>query len=124
MTFDEFIKANKRKRTDDLISEFMKYVVGVTPFHVDCPKNYFIRFEHYEELAENFIKISNTPEFIPEKGDLCVWGSGVCNGKGAAFLATGKGNEKHFYCAYINRRGKMNKKRCNYKYFLGVLRAD
>lgn len=123
MTFDEFIKMQKNKKTDDLVSDFLKEVAEITPVCVEFKKNYFIRFEHFEQMTEHFVKIPNSAEFIPQRGDLCVWGSGVCNGKGAAFLATGKGNAKHFYCFETNKHGKMNIKRCNYKYFLGAIRV-
>lgn len=123
MTSAEFIKMYKRKRAEDLISEFMKEVVCISPVSVDCPKDYFIRFEHYGQLSEYFFKIRNSPVFVPGKGDICIWGSGVNNGIGKACIATGRGNTKRFFCIDLNRRGKIRIKKCNYKFFLGVLRV-
>lgn len=124
MTFDEFILKNKRKNFDALVDDYLEEVFGIAPLDIDLPKNYFIRFEHYSQLTDNFNRIMNTPGFTVKKGDLCVWGSGVCDGRGYASVAAKDGDSKHFYTCERSHRGKRIKRvRHNYKYFLGVLRA-
>lgn len=124
MTFDEFILNKKRKFSGNLVADYLEEVFGIEPLDIDPPKNYFIRFEHFSQLTDNFDKIINTPGFTVEKRDLCIWGSGVCDGRGFASIAAGGGNKKHFYTYEPSGRGKRIKLvRHNYRHFLGVLRA-
>lgn len=124
MTLDEFILKHKKAASRDLVEDYLEEVFGIEPLNIDPPKNYFIRFEHFGQLTDNFNKIMNTPEFAVKKGDLCVWGSGVCDGRGCASVAADGGDTKHFYTYERSGHGKRIKRvRHNYKHFLGVLRA-
>lgn len=124
MIFDEFILKQKRKASGDLVADYLEEVFGIAPLSIDFPKNYFIRFEHYEQLTKAFVRIHNTSDFVPQKGDLCVWGSGVCGGKGCAAIASGRGNRKRFYILRRSKNGRrIKRERHNYSSFLGVLRS-
>lgn len=124
MNFDEFIIKYKRKHSDDLVTDYLEEVFGISMLDVGCAKNYFIRFEHFEQLTENFDKIRNNHGFVVQKEDLCVWGSAVCDGDGYAAIAADKGDTKRFYTCELSRHGKGIKRvRHDYnKNFLGVLR--
>lgn len=75
-------------------------------------------------LYENFIKIKNTPEFVPEKGDIFVWNEKRGKGAGHVAICTGEGNTKEFYSYDLNWNGrkKVQKVKHDYKNVLGVLR--
>lgn len=124
MTFDEFILKQKRTASDNPVADYLEEVFGIEPPDIDFPKNYFIRFEHYSQLTDNFNRIMNTLGFTVKKGDLCIWGSGVCDGRGYASIAAEDGDSRHFYTCERSRRFKRLKRvRHNYRHFLGVLRA-
>ena len=67
--------------------------------------------------------LENTPSFVPQKGDIVIWGAGLGNIYGHIAIATGEGNTSQFYSYDMNWGGKACKKVLhNYKGFLGVLR--
>ena len=84
MSFDAFIKKYYGKATDydgaygaqcvDLIKMYLKYVFGITPKSIGNAHAYYDNFALHSYLTKNFIRIKNTPEFIPMKGDICVFG--------------------------------------------------
>lgn len=83
-------------------------------------------FENYDKLPlkESFTKISNNTSFIPKKGDIVVWGTGVGSEYGHIAIATGEGSKSNFYSYDLNWESKsVHKVNHNYSGFLGVLRA-
>lgn len=84
MTLDAFIKKYLGKATDydgaysaqcvDLIKMYLKYVFGITPKSIGNAHTYFNNFTLYPFLNKNFVRIKNSPKFIPMKGDICVFG--------------------------------------------------
>ena len=87
-------------------------------------KDYFEKYESYPVLVENFERIKNTDDFIPQQGDMVVWGAGLGNTYGHIAIATGEGNTSNFNSYDLNWGSKIVKKVShNYKGFLGVLRA-
>lgn len=132
MTFDEFIKKYLGEAVDydgscgvqcvDLAKMCMHYVLGIKPKAIGNAHAYFDDFKKHRFLYENFTLIKNTPDFVPMKGDFCVWGKSL-NGYGHIALATGEGDTKHFFTYDQNWGGKAAKKvEHDYKHFLGVLR--
>ncbi|MBR2867870.1 MAG: phage holin family protein [Clostridia bacterium] len=132
MTFDEFIEKYIGKAVDydgscgvqcvDFAKMVMKYVLGITPKAIGNAHAYFDDFYEHSFLKNNFLLIKNTPEFVPQKGDFCVWSKSM-NGYGHIAIASGEGDTKHFFTYDQNWGGKQAKKvEHNYKYFLGVLR--
>ena len=70
-----------------------------------------------------FTKIANTADFVPEQGDIAVWGSKLGNTYGHVSIATGEGDTNKFYSYDLNWGSKVVKKvQHSYKGFLGVLR--
>lgn len=57
-------------------------------------QQYFTRFNEVSALVKNFTKISNTPEFVPMQGDICVFKS--VDNIGHISIATGEGNTSYF----------------------------
>lgn len=77
MTFNEFVKLFNGKATDfdkgcgiqcvDLAKMFIYYVLGINPLSIGNAEAYFRRYEELPYLHDNFIRIYNTPTFIPQK---------------------------------------------------------
>lgn len=84
MTLDAFIKKYLGKATDydgaysaqcvDLIKMYLKYVFDITPKSIGNAHTYFNDFTLHPFLNKNFVRIKNSPKFIPMKGDICVFG--------------------------------------------------
>ncbi len=136
MTYDEFLKKYAGKAVDydgvagvqcvDLVKRYLKDVFGISAGSWGDAHCYFDNFTAHKELTANFIRISNTPEFVPQKGDICVWKSSLSKGGwGHIAIATGEGDTAHFYSYDQNWTGKHDpctKIRHNYSHFAGVLR--
>lgn len=134
MSFDEFLRKYKerfRNYSDkektgciEILNAYLENNFGIARINIAEAKDFFIRFEQFEQLAEKFTKIYYSDDFVPVKGDICVWGSGVGQGHGHVSVATGEGNIKYFYSYDISQNKKhLKRTRNNYRYFLGVLRA-
>lgn len=84
-----------------------------------------INFNNISALTKNFTRIANTPDFVPQKGDIVVWAPSLNGGWGHIAIATGEGNTTYFYSYDQNWTGnhdacKMVKH--NYNHVYGVLR--
>lgn len=89
MTFDQFIAKYKGKGVDvdgfpktnpyqcvDLIRQYIKEVLNQPqPKGVTGAKDFFTNFETDPNLNQYFNKIVNTPEGVPSKGDIIIWGA-------------------------------------------------
>lgn len=100
MTFDEFVKKYSGKQTDydggfgvqcvDLAKLYMEKVLNIKTYAIGNAEAYWRRFNEIKFLRDNFIKIPNSPTFVPQKGDVAVWDTkhgkyghiAVCNGEG------------------------------------------
>lgn len=133
INFEKFIKKYLGKATDidgsagvqcvDLAKAYLKEVFDIPFFAVGSAKNYFERFERFSALRDKFVRIPNTPDFVPIKGDIAVWGSSKGGGHGHVAICSGEGDTRHFYSYDQNWDGKACKLvRHDYRGFLGVLR--
>lgn len=135
LTFDSFIKSYLGKSIDydgvsgvqcvDLIKVYLDKCFGIKAGAWGNAKDYYENFNNVSALKTNFTKIANTPSFIPQKGDICVWGKNVSDSHnyGHIAIATGEGNTSEFYTYDQNWGGKpMKKVKHKYSAFLGVLR--
>ncbi len=135
MDFDAFVKAYIGRSIDydgvsgvqcvDLAKVYMNKVFGLKPGAWGNAKDYYENFNNISALKNNFTRIANTPDFVPQKGDICVWGRNVSSSHnyGHIAIATGEGNTKELYTYDQNWNGKaMKKVKHNYIAFLGVLR--
>lgn len=133
MTFDEFVKRFNGKATDfdggsgvqcvDLAKMYFYYVLGLKPKAIGNAEAYWNRYNELSYLKDNFIRIANTPSFIPQKGDVVVWDKR--HGKyGHIAIANGEGTTSYFYSYDQNWLiKKMHLVKHNYKSgFAGVLR--
>ncbi len=134
MTFDEWVKKNVGKGIDydgvygvqcvDLAKHYIKNVLGITPQSIGNAIEYYNKRKTSEYLTKNFKWIDNTPEFIPKKGDLCVFTSK--SGNGHISVATGEGTTSYFYSYDQNypkaKHEPMTLIKHTYTSFLGVLR--
>lgn len=134
MTYDKWVKQNIGKGIDydgtygvqcvDLAKHYIKNVLGITPQSIGNAIEYYNKRKTSEYLTKNFKWIDNTAEFIPKKGDLCVFTSK--SGHGHISVATGEGTTSYFYSYDQNfpkaKHEPMTKIKHSYTSFLGVLR--
>lgn len=134
MTFNKWVKENLGKGIDydgtygvqcvDLAKHYIKNVLGITPQSIGNAIEYYNKRKTSEYLTKNFKWIDNTAEFIPKKGDLCVFTSK--SGNGHISVATGEGTTSYFYSYDQNfpkaKHEPMIKIKHSYASFLGVLR--
>lgn len=134
MNFDEFVKKYNGKATDydggcgvqcvDLAKLYMDKVLGIKIGAIGNAEAYWNRYNELSILNKNFDRIANTPNFIPQKGDIVVWG--LKHGKyGHIAIADGVGTTSYFYSYDQNWHGKaMKRVKHTYKDgFEGVLRS-
>ena len=134
MTFNEYFSKNIGKSIEfdgvypyqccDMVNDYMQKCFNIFtyyPYNFNA-QQYFTRFNEVSALVKNFTKISNTPEFVPMKGDICVFKS--ADNVGHISVATGEGNTKYFYSYDQNYNGHkyVAKEKHTYTNFLGVLR--
>lgn len=134
MTFNEWVNKYIGRAVDydgsagaqcvDLAKSYLKDVHGISQFSIGgSAMYYYSRFATFASLTRKFIKIANTPEFVPLKGDIAVWNSSKGGGHGHVAVCTGEGDTKHFYSYDMNWNGKaMKKVKHDYSGFYGVLR--
>ena len=134
MNYSEFISKYNGKSFDydgaagvqcvDLIKMYLNKVFGINPGNWGNAKDYYENFNNLP-LKNSFTRIANTASFVPQKGDICVWGTGLGNKYGHVAIATGEGNTSEFYTYDLNWNSKTVKKVLHtYKGFLGVLRPN
>lgn len=134
MTFEKWVKQNIGKGIDydgaygvqcvDLAKHYIKNVLGITPQSIGNAIEYYNKRKTSEYLTKNFKWIDNTAEFVPKKGDLCVFTSR--SGHGHISVATGEGTTSYFYSYDQNfpkaKHEPMTLIKHSYNSFLGVLR--
>lgn len=134
MNYEEFINTYNGKGFDydnvsgiqcvDLIKMYLDKVFGIKAGAWGNAKDYYENLNNLP-LKNSFTRISNTASFIPQKGDIVVWGAGLGNTYGHIAIATGEGNTSSFYSYDLNWGSKIvHKVQHNYKGFLGVLRPN
>ena len=133
MNYSEFIGEYNGKSFDydgvsgvqcvDLIKMYLDKVFGIKAGAWGNAKDYYENFNNLP-LKNSFERIANTPSFVPKKGDIAVFGTGLGNKYGHICIATGEGDTDNFYSYDLNWNGKtVHKVNHTYKGFLGVLRA-
>ena len=132
MNLDEFVSRYLGKATDydggmgtqcvDLIKLYLDKVFNLTPGAWGNAKDYYENYNNNSVLKANFDRIPNTPDFVPQRGDICIFGTDL--GKyGHICIATGKGDTSSFTSWDQNWGSKeMKEVTHNYNGFLGVLR--
>lgn len=134
MTFDEWVKKYSGKAIDydgtygvqcvDLVKHYVKNVLGISPQSIGNAIEYYNKRNKVAYLKDNFRWHNNTPDFIPKKGDICVFTSK--SGNGHVSVATGEGTTSYFYSYDQNypkaQHEPMTKIKHSYNSFLGVLR--
>lgn len=134
MTFEKWVSQNLGKSIDydgtygvqcvDLAKHYIKNVLGVKPESIGNAIEYYNKRKTSEYLTKNFKWIDNTAEFVPKKGDLCVFTSR--SGNGHISVATGEGTTSYFYSYDQNfpraKHEPMTLVKHSYTSLLGVLR--
>ena len=134
MNFDEFVKKYNGQAIDydggfgvqcvDLIKLYAEKVLGLKFGAFGNAHAYYDNFENIKMLKDNFIKIKNTPDFVPQKGDIIIWNTRRGNGAGHIALCNGIGT-KNYFCSYdMNWNGvkAMQLIKHTYSNVLGVIR--
>lgn len=134
MNYQEFINEYNGKSFDydgisgvqcvDLIKMYLDKVFEIKSSAWGNAKDYYENFNNLP-LKNYFTRIKNTPDLIPQKGDICIWGTGLGNKYGHIAIATGEGTAKQFYSYDLNWGVKTVRRVLhNYTGFLGVLRPN
>lgn len=135
MTVKEFIQKWLGKKADwdkhyggQCVDLFRFYVHEVLrqpqPRPVLGAWQFWANFDRDPNLYKYFVKIPNTPDFVPQEGDVAVWNRRKGRGYGHIAICTGRGNTSWFesfdqnwsrisYCELVKH---------NYRDFYGVLR--
>lgn len=111
----------------DLIKRYLKECFNLNvPLGFGNAVDYYVNFSKKKLLTDNFKRIENTPDFIPEAGDIVVWNEKRGKGAGHVAIATGKGDLYTFYSYDLNwnNRKKVQEVRHDYKNVYGVLRYN
>lgn len=135
MNYQEFINNYNGKAVDfdgvsgaqciDLVKLYLTKVFGISTGAWGNAKDWYLNYSNVTNLRNNFTRIANTKSFVPQKGDIVVWGATSSNPYGHIAIATGEGNTSQFYSYDMNWGGKACKKVLhNYNAFLGVLRPN
>ncbi len=110
----------------DLVKCYLKEVFGLESGAWGDAHCWYDNFNHILTLYNNFTRIPNTPNFVPKKGDIGVWDSGLSpKGFGHIAICTGEGDTNHFYSHDQNWTGRHDpctKVYHTYSHFAGVLR--
>lgn len=134
MKYDYWASSNLGKGIDydgvygvqcvDLVKHYIKNVLEFTPQSIGNAIEYYNKRNTSSYLKSNFKWIDNYAEFIPQKGDICVFTSN--SGMGHMSVATGEGTSSYFYSYDQNyptgKHEPMTKTKHSYKSFLGVHR--
>lgn len=133
MTFDKWVAENLGKYIDydgvygvqcvDLAKSYIRNVLGFVPQSIGNAINYFTDYGNSDYLQKHFIRIFNTPDFVPRRGDLGIFKTK--SGMGHIVVCTGDGTTSWFTDYEENTDGKgspMKLVKRGYTNFLGVLR--
>lgn len=109
----------------DLIKKYLNDCFNIKiPNGFGNAVEYYNSFDNKKLLNENFDKIKNTPEFVPNLGDIVVWNEKRGKGAGHIAICTGEGDTHEFYSYDLNWSGSKSVKKVkhNYTNVLGFLR--
>lgn len=129
MTFDEFRNKYYGKKVGNgqcvaLVKQYIDEVIGVKSKAIGNAKDYFENFNN-TYLKNYFTKISNTPDLVPQKGDVVVWSGDISSTQdyGHIAIATGQGDTHNFVSFDQNWGRKIAQDiRHTYNAVYGVLR--
>ena len=133
MNYQEFINTYNGQAIDydggygvqcvDLIKLYLDVCFGIKIGAIGNAEAYWRRYEEVPALRNNFNRIENNPDFIPQTGDIVIWGTGLSK-YGHVAIATGEGTTSWFASYDQNWNGKpMHWVKHTYKLdFKGVLR--
>lgn len=134
MTFDEYFKKYNGKGIDfdgqysfqcfDLANDYCVKVLGGKAFVGMYAWEIYQKFSN-QPSKDLFTRIANTPEFVPQKGDIIVWGQSLNGEAGHVAICDGVGDTTYFYSYEQNWDGMCHpteRVKHNYNHVLGVLR--
>lgn len=134
MTFDEYFKKKVNTYTDydgiygvtcfDLANDYCANVLSGKAFVGKYAWEIYAKFDN-QPSKNLFTRIANTPEFVPQKGDIIIWAQSLNGDAGHVAICNGEGDITWFKSYEQNWTG--NGDRCtlikhNYNHVLGVLR--
>lgn len=136
MTLDQFITKWNGKEADwdgfyegqcvDLFRYYCDEVLKTTqPDGVWGAANFWTEFDTDPILKANFTKIPNSPDFVPQKGDVMVWNFNAGGGFGHIGMCTGENTGLQFFKSFDQNWIKLSVCEVvnhNYNNVYGVLR--
>ena len=134
MTFDEYFKKYNGVGIDfdgqysyqcfDLANDYAVKVIGAKPFVGMYAYEIYTNFAN-QPSKDMYTRIANTPEFVPQKGDIIVWSKALNGTAGHVAVCDGVGDTTYFYSYEENWDGMNHpteRVKHNYNCILGVLR--
>lgn len=119
---------NPGKQCFDVVAEWCKrlgipnYPGNPSPFPYANASQIYTDYRVFQ--AQYFEQIPNTPEYIPQKGDIVVWSKDLNGGIGHVAVATGEGTQDWFNS--FDQNWKLGSPaqivKHDYKFVLGALR--
>lgn len=92
----------------DLYNDYCEKVLGLTNTGADCAKHIL----NNANIMNNVTRIDNTPEFVPQKGDIAVWTGGKY---GHVAICLGEGDTNYFKSLDQNWKAqKLTEEKHNY----------
>ena len=135
MTYNEFVSKYTGKALDydgvagvqcvDLIKFYLRDVFSISAGAWGDAHAYYDNYDNLPLLKADFVRIPNTPDLVPQKGDIVVWSGSLNGGWGHIAIATGQGNRIWFDSYdqnWFGRHDPCTLIKHSYKYVLGVLR--
>lgn len=108
----------------DLANDYAVKVIGAKPFVGMYAYEIYTNFAN-QPSKDMYTRIANTPEFVPQKGDIIVWSKALNGTAGHVAVCDGVGDTTYFYSYEENWDGMNHpteRVKHNYNYILGVLR--
>ena len=134
MTFKDYINSVTNKGIDfdgvygvqcfDLVNDYVVKVLGAEPFVGKGSSEIYTNYDN-QPSKDKFLRIANSPDFIPQEGDIVVWADSLNGTVGHCAIATGEGTTEWFTSWEQNWTGRNDpctKVRHDYSHVLGVLR--
>lgn len=112
----------------DLFRFYVKDVLGLPqPRGVVGAADFWTNYDSDQVLSKNFQKIKNTPDFVPQEGDIAIWNRRAGGGYGHIAIVHGRDhNTDYFHSADQNypTGSVIRVVKHNYTNFFGVLRPN
>ena len=116
---------------NNLMGHCVQFIRWILIHYMDLPnwcsvvgaKDFWERYKTDPNMNEHWERFENTPDFLPKKGDICIWGSGKGGGYGHIAMVCGDCTLNYFTSIESNWKPfKVSVVQHNYNDVIGFLR--